>query len=53
MPFQLAKQAQIQAWSPPTFAIDTGDAFDFSIFAAFDFDPPALREQVKDALFSA
>jgi len=53
MPFQFSKQAQIQSRGPPTVSIDADDAVDFSIIAAFDFDPPALREQVKDALFSA
>lgn len=53
MPLQFAKQEQVQARGPPTFSIDTGDAFDLSIFTAFDFDPPTLGEQVENALFSA
>lgn len=52
-PFQFAKQQQVQARGPPTLPVDADDAVDFPIFTAFDFNSPTLREQMKDALFSA
>jgi hypothetical protein len=50
---QFSKQEHVEARGTPTFSIDTDDAFDFAAVATFHFNAPALREQVKDALFSA
>lgn len=51
--FQFPKQADVQSRRAPAVAIDARDTFNLAIVAALDFDPPALREQVQDALFSA
>jgi len=51
--FQFAKQNEVETRRTPAVAIDTDDAFDLAALTAFDFDPPALRKQVKKALLSA
>lgn len=50
---ELAEQAHVETWRAPTLSIDADHAFDLAALAAFNFDPPALREQVQNALFSA
>jgi hypothetical protein len=50
---EFAEQQKIKTWCAPAFSIETGDTLYLAVLSAFDFNAPALREQVKDALFGA